>query len=310
MTAPGPLLSFDRDELRRSFDRQPFRVDHDLPGHPLFELERLVELARALPPDRVEYNAGAVPVTCDPAQTPHTGLSATETIRRIEECGSWLVLKNVERDADYRALAQGCLAPMHGLCPDMRALELFVFISSPHAITPYHIDPELNFLLQVRGTKTLRTFPAWDRSILSELELERFYAGGPRNLQHLTPEIESRASVFELAPGQGVHIPVHAPHWVRNGPQVSVSFSVTFRTDGSQRREIAYRINHRLRRLGVRPQPVGRSPAIDALKYTLFDAARRLARGVRGTGRRFRQIVQAPATRRASRASAPGTTAR
>jgi hypothetical protein len=256
-------------------------VEHGLAGHPLFELERLIELSRALPADRVEYSTGALPVTQDPKQTPRNGLSVTETIRRIEECRSWMVLKNVESDPDYRALGQECLQPMRRLCPDMRAPELFVFVSSPGAVTPYHIDPECNFLLQVRGTKTMRTFPAGDRSILSEQELERFYAGGSRNLLNLTAETESRAWVFELAPGQGVHVPVNAPHWVQNGPQVSVSFSVTFRTDASDRREIAYRINHRLRQLRLHPRPVGRSPAVDDVKYALFDAARGVARALK-----------------------------
>ena len=143
----------------------------------------------------------------------------------------------------------------------------------------------------------MRTFPAWDRSILSEEELERFYAGGTRNLQRLTPAIEARAQAFELQPGQGLHIPVNAPHWVRNGPDVSISFSVTFRTDASQRREIAYRINHRLRQLGVEPRPVGQSPAVDALKYRLFDATRRLARTVRATRRRIMPAMLVPGSR-------------
>jgi hypothetical protein len=281
MSAPRPLLSFDREMFRRSFDRQPFVVEHDLADHPLFELERLIALSCALPADGVEYNAGDLPITQDPKQTPRTGLSVPETIRRIEECRSWMVLKNIERDPEYRQLADHCLAPMRALCPDMRALEVFVFISSPGAVTPYHIDPECNFLLQIRGTKTVRTFPAWDRSILSEEELERFYAGGPRNLLRLTPESESKAWTFELSRGQGLHIPVNAPHWVCNGPQVSISFSVTFRTNSSDRREIAYRINHKLRQLRLRPRPVGHSPAIDGMKYALFDSARRLARAVR-----------------------------
>jgi hypothetical protein len=275
------LVAFDRETFAGAFDRQPFAIEHRLGRHPLFELDRLIALSCALPADRVEYNAGTLPVTQDPRQTPRTGLSVLETIRRIEECRSWMVLKNVESDPDYRALAERCLTPMRGLCPDMRALELFVFISSPDAVTPYHIDPECNFLLQIRGTKTIRTFPAWDRSVLSEQELERFYAGGSRNLFRLTPDTERKARTFELGPGQGLHIPVNAPHWVANGPQVSISFSITFRTDASDRREIAYRINHQLRRLHLRPRPVGHSPAIDDMKYALFDSARRLARAVR-----------------------------
>jgi hypothetical protein len=192
-----------------------------------------------------------------------------------------MVLKNVEGDAEYRQLAYRCLEPMRALCPDLRALEAFVFISSPNAVTPYHIDPECNFLLQVRGTKTIRAFPPQDRSILSEEALERFYAGGTRNLLELKPEAESKAWVFELQRGQGVHIPVNAPHWVRNGPLVSLSFSVTFRTETSDRREIGYRINHRIRQLGMKPTPIGHSRSLDGTKYALFDAARRLRRAVR-----------------------------
>lgn len=278
MSELDPLVSFDREQFRAAFDRQPFSIAHRLSGHPLFELERLLELARALPEDAVEYNAGTLPVTQDPRQTPRTGLSAAETIRRIETCQSWMVLKNVERDAAYRQLGEQCLAAMREHCPDMHGVELFVFVSSPGAVTPYHIDPECNFLLQIRGSKTMRTFPAWDRSVLSEQELERFYAGGSRNLLQLSEETGAKASVFELAPGMGVHVPVNAPHWVRNGPEVSVSFSVTFRTGASERREIAYRINHHLRRMRLRPRPVGHSPAVDGMKYALFDTARRLAR--------------------------------
>ena len=69
--------------------------------------------------------------------------------------------------------------------PEARRIELreaFIFVSSPGAVTPFHIDPEWNFLLQVRGRKIIHVFPADDRSLVSEEELERFYSGGHRNL--------------------------------------------------------------------------------------------------------------------------------
>src|SRR5262249_16997379 len=118
--------------------------------------------------------------------------------------------------------------------------------------------------------------------------LERFYAGGTRNLLRLDAEHDQLASVFNLAAGQGVHVPVTAPHWVKNGPEGSVSFSVTFRTDASDRREIPYRINHRMRHLRLRPSPVGASPATDAAKYYVFDLARRTARSLSRPFRRER----------------------
>jgi hypothetical protein len=271
------LVDFDTRLFREKFDREPFLIQHRLPGHPLFELERIMELTRSLPADRVEYNAGDVPITLDPKVTPRTGLSAEETIRRIEECRSWLVLKNVESDPEYSALLRDCLSPMQSIIPDMHYFEAFVFVSSPGSITPFHIDPECNFLLQVRGSKFVRMYPRDNPAILTEQELERFYAGASRNLT-CRDEEGTTSRLFELLPGQGLHFPVTMPHWVKNGPEVSVSFSVTFRTSASDRREILYRINHHLRRTGLAPRPVGQSPWIDQMKFTSFDTIRRVRR--------------------------------
>ncbi|MBX9653315.1 transcription factor [bacterium] len=268
-------ITFDREEFKREFNHAPFIVKHHLSDHPLFELPRLIELSKSLPADRVEYNAGNVPITLDPTNTPRTGLSVEETIRRIEECRSWMVLKNVEQDPDYHRLLGECLDPMLSLIPDMRGREAFVFISSPGAVTPFHIDPECNFLLQIRGLKRVRMFPMNDPELLTEEELELFYAGGTRNLP-CRDEEGKKARIFELNPGDGLHFPVTMPHWVENGPNVSISFSVTFRTHESDRREILYRVNHRLRKAGLKPTPVGQSSFKDGVKYFVFDAARKL----------------------------------
>ena len=105
----GSHLEIDPVELRTWFDEQAFRIGHTLSDHPLFGLDRLIELANTLPPIEIEYNAGEVPIDHDPNLTPANGLSANETIRRIRECKSWLVLKRVERDPDYRVLLNACL---------------------------------------------------------------------------------------------------------------------------------------------------------------------------------------------------------
>jgi Cupin-like domain len=278
-------LGIDPARFRARFDRQPFIVRHRLSDHPLFALPRLIELARTLPEDRVEYNAGDVPVSLDPARTPRTGLSIDETIRRIEECRSWMVFKNVERDPDYRALLDACLDQVREhsepIAPGMDRREGFIFVSSPDSVTPYHMDPEHNFLLQIRGRKRVSLFDGADRTVLSELELEKFYARGHRNL--VFDDVKQRkAQVFELTPGDGLYFPVTWPHWVKNGSEVSVSFSITFRTASSDRREVLYHVNERLGRLGIRLPPVGRSRLADDAKYHAFRAlarARRLLGG-------------------------------
>jgi hypothetical protein len=278
------LLDIDDPSFRFCFDRRPFRIGHHLVGHPLFSLARLIELARDLPEELVEYNAGDVPVCLDPARTPRTGLSIQETIRRIDECRSWMVLKNVERDPEYRALLDRCLDEVRehsqALEPGMGGRVGFVFITSPASVTPCHLDPECNFLLQLRGTKTIHVFDGRDRELLPERELERFFTGGHRNVV-LKQEHEPRGFAFDLAPGDGVHVPWAFPHYVRNGPEVSISFSITFQTPATERRAIAYKVNSHLRRCGLLPRSVGRSEWRDALKARAFDAARAVARVVR-----------------------------
>ncbi len=280
----GTLLDIDAAAFKANFNQKPFRVGHHLAGHPLFALPRLVDLSLSLPADSVEYNAGQIPINMDPKLTPRTGLGVEETIRRIEECNSWMVLKYVERDAAYRALLQQCLEEVRvhsePLCPGMDLPQGFIFISSAGAVTPYHMDPEHNFLLQVRGSKVMTVFNGRDRELLGEEDLERFYGGAHRNMV-FKDEYQSRAMQFPLEPGQGVHVPVTFPHHVRVGATYSVSFSITFRTPDLDRRQLLYEMNGRLRGRGHRPRPVGQSPLRDTVKYQTARVLRRI-KGTRG----------------------------
>ncbi len=279
------LLKIKEETFSGSFNRQPFVIHHQLVGHPLFTLPRLIELSKALPEESVKYNSGNVPVTQSMYSGPRTGLSIQETIRRIEECGSWMVLKNVERDPAYRDLLDRCLDEIQPLCepldPGMRQREGFIFISSPSSVTPFHIDPEYNFLLQIRGKKVVNIFDASDRSILPEQELEGFYSGSDFQIV-FKDGYQQKASVFELSPGMGLHFPVTAPHWIKNGEQCSISFSITFRTLSSERNSVIYQFNDRLRRIGLAPTPVGRSALRDSAKFYAGRVLRRAKRLLAG----------------------------
>src|SRR3546814_420992 len=80
------------------------KLSHTLHGHSLFTREALARLAERLPIDLVEYNRGDLPLGVWPEDTPENGLSISETIKDIDSNGSWMVLKNVERDRDYASL--------------------------------------------------------------------------------------------------------------------------------------------------------------------------------------------------------------
>ena len=287
------MLTVNRTVFLEKFDKLPFLIEHSLCDHPLFNLERLLSLSNALPTKSVEYNAGELPIGCDPSQTPSNGLSAEETIRRIETCKSWLVLKNVEQDPDYRALLSACLGEISSLSEQLRLgmmqEEGFIFVSSPNSITPYHFDPEHNFLLQIRGSKTMTTF---DRGVVSAQERESYFTGAHRNL-NFDEMYMTRSQAFELRPGQGLHVPTTMPHFVRNGPAVSISFSITFRTPDLFRSKSIYQFNRMLRRSGIAPSDVGVSPVRDAAKSLAWRVSRSVAQDAAPRGHRMILILGA-----------------
>lgn len=282
--ANGNLLDgLNQATFDAHFNRRPFKIGHHLTNHPLFSLPRLIELSQKLPEHRVEYNSGKLPVSQDPGKTPRNGLSIADTIERIEQCNSWLVLKNVELDEEYCDLLGSCLAEVRqfsdNVSPGMKHRAGFIFISSPGSVTPYHIDPENNFLLQIRGNKIVHMFPQHDREILTEENLENFFCGGHRNLPYET-WYDERGEQFLLNPGDGLHFPVAAPHWVKNGEEVSISFSITFQTKDSADRRSLHRLNKQIRGWGVKPSNVGASPWRDRLKLGFVNGVRGLKRSV------------------------------
>ncbi len=276
----GQWLGWNREEFERSFTRRPFMITHQLTDHPLFQIERLLELAQQLPADQIEYNAGKLPVSISHDETPMNGLSPEETIRRIAECESWLVLKYIERDPAYAQLLHECLEQVKPLtekiAPGMMKPHAFVFVTSPRSVTPFHIDPEHNFLLQIRGDKIVRLYDGGDPAILSDVELENFYCDRGRNLV-MKDENRDRCWTFTLKPGEGLHFPVTFPHWVENSDEVSISFSITFRTPDLDKRRALYRTNSQLRSLGLNPQKPGQNRLRDAAFYQAFRTWRKVS---------------------------------
>jgi hypothetical protein len=270
------------------YPETPGKIEHDLFGHPMFTLEALVELAGRMPSKNVEYNCGDLPLGIDIDSVPANGLSIADTIRGIEENGSWMVLKFVEQDAAYDALLKSTLAELDSsICKrtgPMVKQEAFIFISSPNSVTPLHFDPEHNILLQLRGTKSMTIFPTDDEQIAPPVAHERLHSGeGHRNLVWHESYAE-RGTRFDLAPADGIYVPVMAPHWVQNGPDVSISFSVTWRSAFSFAEAEARGMNGILRRAGLSPASPKRYPARNLAKSVGFRAIRR-AKYLLGHGR-------------------------
>jgi hypothetical protein len=262
----------DPARFREKFNRQSFEVFHSLATHPLFQLPRLLELAERTiksRPSDIYYDAGEIRVDQRWEDCPKEDFSAKEALLRIENCGAWIIFRSAQRDPEYRILLDRGLADLKAhMGPDIDSQimvqDIIIFVTSPNRVTTYHIDRECNFLLQIRGTKTLYVFDREDREILPEEEIERFWSVD-NNAPVYKPHLQDRAAAYKLVPGNGVHIPVNCPHWLQNDDNVSISLSVNFQFKDPMRANI-YRANYLLRTLGLKPTPPGKSATLDSFK--------------------------------------------
>lgn len=273
------LLNIDTGAFEQGFGRAPLRVTHTLTEHPLLSVESIARLAERMPADRIEHNLANLPKVVDPNAVERSDEPVGEIARGIETNGCWMVLKNIELDPEYKRLLDESLDEVAPYVQDrdggMVERDGFIFLSAPGSMTPSHTDPEHNFLLQVRGTKQMNVGRFPDERT-EQLALEQALGGGHRNV-----EWEPAAPVaFDLQPGDGVYVHPHAPHWVQNGDEVSVSLSITFGTPASQETRRVHAINARLRRFGLSPTPPGRRKRLDRGKAAGVKAMGRL-RGLR-----------------------------
>lgn len=277
MTAFDPAA---RAAFAAAYPETPARFGHGLAGHPLLALPALVELAGRLDPADVEYNPGSLPIGIAPEDVPAPHLSIAETIRSIEESGSWMVLKFIEKDAAYRQLLEETLAELGPIVAPrtgaMLTLQGFVFVSASRAVTPFHFDPEHNILLQVRGCKTFTIFPQDDEAIVDPVYHERFHRGEHHRNLPWQEDFAAKGRAIALAPGDALHVPVKAPHWVRVDQGPSISLSVTWRSEWSYQEADARAFNHWLRRLGLHPRRPHRLPRQNRAKSVAFRALRKI----------------------------------
>jgi len=285
-----PFLEADPVLFTQEFDRHCFAFTHRLSKHPLFKPERLLRLTRQLALDTgdVYLDSGNIQVGQRWDQAPGRDIPVEEVMQRLDTAKAWIVLRSAQKDPEYAELLEACMdeiVAMSGkdLGNVMKERNALVFINSPHRVTPYHIDRECSWLYQIQGCKTISVFDRNDREVLTEAEIEQFWAVD-NNAAIYKPEYQNRATVFELQPGQGVHIPVGAPHWVQNGPEVSVSLNINFHYRDAIAANI-YQANYWLRRIGLTPTPPHQSPFRDSIMRSLFQPARKAWKPLRRTAR-------------------------
>ncbi len=267
-----------RSEFAQNYPETPHTFRHGLTSHPLLTFERLAQLAEDLTEDFVEYSLADLPIAVN-GKPDKPALSAVEMIRSVESAGSWAVLRNIERDPEYALLLNDLLGELRqeieAKTGEMIHCVGFIFVTSPGGVTPCHFDPEHNILLQIRGSKTMTQFPVGDERFASDELHEIYHAGGPREIPWNKAH-EEGGTQFQLEPGDALFVPVMAPHFVRNGPEPSISLSITWRSNWSYADADARVFNSILRRMGFKPNSPGRWPRHNLAKAYGYRALRKL----------------------------------
>lgn len=270
-----------RATFAANYPEIPHKLVHTLCAHPLLDFGALADLAEALPEASIEYNAGNQPIGID-GKPAATGIPIGETIRSIETSNSWAALKNIEQHPSYAALLEDLLGELRpqieARTGRMMKTQGFVFVTSAGGVTPYHFDPEHNILLQVRGSKVMTQFPAGDARYAPDEVHETYHTGGGRELRW-SEDLLSGGREFAIAAGEALFVPVMAPHFVRNGPEPSISLSITWRSEWSFAEADARAFNGLLRKYGLKPRSPSRWPARNLAKAYGWRVARKLGAG-------------------------------
>lgn len=260
-------------------------IQHALCGHPLLQLPRLRQLAESFAGTR---HLNFVMPNRKKNSAFHT-LSEAEarkdirqTFDQLESPGTWVGIYFAEADPDYREFITDVLNSMKPMIeprdPGMYGYGLFFFIAAPPTVTPFHIDRENNFNIQILGRKHLRIWPADDSAAVPDEAVEEFFVNDSLGKLRLREDLESKAVDLEIGPGEGVYFPTPAGHyvttddtgWARPGDGVSVSMALTYFTQATRRRAHARLVNQFMRQhFGAQPTSPGLVPWVDAVKEPL-----------------------------------------
>lgn len=222
---------------------EPSLFNHNLAEEELLSLNNLAKLAQLLPKDMIESELKH-PIYDDNLTSKK---SIASLIHNIRENDSYIFLRNVEQVLIYEKLMRRLIKDLSGMNiineDEIINPMSFIFISSPKKIAPFHIDPEHNFLFQIKGEKSFYLNNRLNNKIISDNELSNFYKDEINFKLKFKEHYNNSMQKYKLFNGNGIYVPVTFPHYVVNGDTYSISYSLTFRSE--------FCVNHRNKYLSI-----------------------------------------------------------
>src|SRR5215469_9252323 len=267
---PEPALkSIGQLPFDDAFPRQAMGFSHELHLDDRLTLASVADLADRLPRRSVIADTAAQPLLVPQGGPPRGALERPgDVIRDLQNANAWLTLLNVEDDPGMAELMNTYLdhlemgmSAKQGKRVKMRKRVAFVFVSSPNSVTPVHFDIEHSLLMQVSGQKTV-SIGRFESDAARRHEFDRYWDGAHGRIEKVPPEV----ATYTMTPGRAVYIPPGTPHWVHNGPDISLSVTLTYFTPATVRENRVEGFNAQLRRRHLKPREPGRSASVDIAK--------------------------------------------
>lgn len=248
---------------------------HDLYLDARLTLAAVADLADRLPRRSVIADTAAQPLLVPQGGPPRGALERPgDVIRDLHDANAWLTLLMVEDDPSMAEIMNNHLDQLEagmtakqGKRAKLRKRVAFVFVSSPNSVTPVHFDIEHSLLMQVSGCKTV-SVGRWESDAARRHEFDGYWDGSHGRIETLQPEV----AAYTMTPGRAVYIPPGTPHWVHNGPDISLSVTLTYFTAATVRENRIEDFNSHLRRRHMKPREPGQSTAVDTAKVCAMGA--------------------------------------
>src|SRR5258708_8120077 len=257
-------LAFDE-----AFPERSVEFSHDLHLDDRLTLASVADLADRLRRRWVIADTAAQPLLVPQGGPPRGALERPgDVIRDLHNANAWLTLLNVEDDPGMAELMNTHLDQLEsgmiakqGKRGKMRKRVAFVFVSSPNSVTPVHFDIEHSLLMQVSWSKTV-SIGRFDSAAARRRDVDRYWDGSHGRIETLPPA----EAASTMTPGRAVYIPPGPPHCGHNGPDISLSVTLTSFTAATVRENRVDNFSAILRQRHMKPREPGRSATADPAK--------------------------------------------
>ena len=251
------------DEHTEKFQKDTFKIQHNLMSTGLFSDDALSELLDNHPKDQLDVCAlSEHPVyqykfrTGDPRD-----VDGKTLIEAVKAGTIWMnVRKAMNFHPEYRAVLDqmyGELAELTGKKTPFHARGA-ILISSPAAQVPLHFDATETMLWHIRGHKKIFFYPLTEEFLPDEEYEALLYRVTEDNLPY-DESMEQAAVSYDLHDGEMVTWPLNRPHRVEN-MSYCVSVTTEYSTQESTVKSAAMYANAVLRRkFGATPRWQGAS---------------------------------------------------